>query len=670
MRLIARTVYRAFPELDPFSDDECRIFVRNATASPWRRAMRFLVNAAVLAGILMAEVRISGAVAREVPSIAHIAWTIVAMLCTLGLGALIVRDLLLRLAVRRILGRGAACPQCGYPLAGLPVGAEFRVTCPECARVTDVSVHASHCAAGSDGLLRFLPGPGAQVAADPWLTRRRVRTAATWSAAITAGMVLVLSIPAVWWELRLRGMAAAAGAAAESLPPASELLAATEPAGANVPGANAIDALTEFDAKCASLKGSDLLRELDSSQQFWWFRSSRLPEQGSSLPPLEVRTRIAAQFLPGAREAGLVEVLERLGDAPAIRIADYPVSGNMLVPRVMARMDALQEGQRRASNLAALWMLDACARMQPAEAARAFRALATLSSVRGMLRPFPYAGHVVGAAQFLEHLAQVCRLPGGDEALRIARQAVAHNLACRFTPESIVALETRYFQEELIRAFGDPAVLRWRVFPWVRTRAYHNGIGLRWGPGSPVVDDPSAFAFDFEREWAASLDALPADLLIEARSARWDAPAPSASLSGTLPPVAGAYVAWTRRWVPGLESMRLADFAVACVLAVEEFRRANDRLPATLAELVPAHLPALPPRSLGIIYRTVEGAGCPLGYQLYSMAFDGSDDGCSPERDFPIVGAPVAASDGDVASDPASDSEGASTPPGSVTRPN
>jgi hypothetical protein len=336
----------------------------------------------------------------------------------------------------------------------------------------------------------------------------------------------------------------------------------------------------------------------------------------------------------------------------------------------MARMDALQEGQRRAGNLAALWMLDACARMQPAEAARGFRALATLSSVNGMLRPFPYAGHVVGAAQLLEHLAQVCRLPGGDEALRIARQAVAHNLACRFTPESIVALETRFFQEELIRAFGDPAVLRWRVFPWVRTRAYQNGIGFRWGPGSPVVDDPSAFAFDFEREWAASLDALPADLLIEARSARWDAPAPSASLSGTLPPVAVAYVAWTRRWIPGREYMRLADFAVACVLAVEEFRRANDRLPATLAELVPAHLPALPPRSLGIVYRTVEGAGCPLGYQLYSTAFDGSDDGCSPERDFPIVGAPVAASDGGGTSDTASASEGASTPPGSVTRPN
>jgi hypothetical protein len=116
--------------------------------------------------------------------------------------------------------------------------------------------------------------------------------------------------------------------------------------------------------------------------------------------------------------------------------------------------------------------------------------------------------------------------------------------------------------------------------------------------------------------------------------------------------------------------MRLADFAVACVLAVEEFRRANDRLPATLAELVPAHLPALPPRSLGIVYRTVEGAGCPLGYQLYSTAFDGSDDGCSPERDFPIVGAPVAASDGGGTSDTASASEGASTPPGSVTRPN
>lgn len=669
MRLLARSVPRAFPELDAFSDAECRIFVRNATASPWRRAMRFAVGVTVIAVLVAVELRLLLPASNVVPSSALIAWVLVAVLCTIGVGSLVVRDLLLRLAVRRVLGLGAACPQCGYPLTGLPVGADFGVTCPECARVLDVSVHAAHCARGTDGLLRFLPGPGAQLPKDPWLTRRRVRTVATWSAAAVAVLLLLGSIPAALWEWRLRGMASAANDAAASLSPALELLESTAPAGSKVPGANAIDALTEFQALCAPLEGSTLVHEMDGWPQCWWFGASRQPGPGGDRPPLQALAEVAAQLVPVAREAGLLDALGRLGDAPAIRIAAYPVSGNMLMPQLAARSDALGKSVHRASNLAALWLLDACARKQPVEAARAFRAITTLSSVSGMLWPSPHAGQVVGAAQLLEHLGWAFTLPGGDEALRIVKEAIRRNLACRYTPESLVALETRMFQEELVRAFGDPAVLRWRVFPWVRTRAYENAIGFRWGRGAPVADDPPALAFEFDREWDASLDALPRVLLLDAQSAPWLAPDSGAAVT-LLPPVASTYLAWTHRWSPGLQFARLADFAVACVPGIEEFRRANGRLPASLAELVPAHLPALPPKSLGIVYRTVDDPACPLGYQLYSDAFDGSDDGCSPLRDYPIVGWPIAPSHG--AGDPgdAPDASGASTTPAPGTPPN
>lgn len=665
MRLLARSVYRAFPELDAFSDAECRIYVRNATASPLRRMARVAVNVAVLAGLVAIEVRLLQTWITSSYLPGRMAALLLLVLCTVGIGALVMRDLLLRLAIRRILGRGARCPQCSYSLAGLPVAQEQAVTCPECARTTDVSLHASHFARGADGLLRFLPGPGAQVPADPWLTGRRVRAAARWTAAAAAAVAVALAIPMAIWEVHLRRMASAANAAAASLPSGAALLEAATPAAATQPGDSAFDALSEFHARCGSLQGSVLLHEISEWPQIWWFGSSRVAEQGQTELPLAIRTRIAAQLMPEARTAGLIESLERLGRAPAIRLPAEPAAGSTLRACMKARMDALPEAIHRASNMASFWMLDACARGEPVEAARAFRTILALSSVNGMLRPFPFSGNAVGAAQLLEHLAAVSRLQGGDEALRIVRQGFDRNLRCRFTPESMAALETRMFQEEVIRTFGDPAVLRWRVFPWIRTQAYESAIGYRWGRGAPVAQDPPALAFDFDREWAASLDPLPAELLSYAKAVPWDAPAQASVVPPVpLPPMAASVVAWLPRWSPGREPAQLADFAVACVLGIEGFRRANDRLPAALGELVPAYLPALPPRALGVIYRIVRDPACPLGYQLYSMAFDGSDDGCWAERDYPIVGSPVASSGGVGASG------GASSSPGGVETPN
>lgn len=664
MRLLARSVHRAFPELDAFSDAECRIYVRNATASPLRRAARIAVNIAVLAGLVALEVHLLRPWITSLYLPERMPALLLLVLCTVGIGALVMRDLLLRLAIRRIMGRGARCPQCSYSLAGLPVSQGQAVTCPECARTTDVSVHASHFARGADGLLRFLPGPEAQVPVDPWLTARRVRAVARWTAVAAAAVSVALAIPMTIWEVHLRRMASAANAAAASLPSAAALLEAAMPAAAKEPGDSAFDALSEFHARCGSLQGSVLLHEISDWPQIWWFGSSRVAEQGQAELPLAMRTRLAARLVPEARNAGLIESLERLGRAAAIRLPVDPAAGSTLWACMKARMDALPDAIHRASNMASLWMLDACARGEPVEAARAFRTILALSSINGMLRPFPFSGSVVGAAQLLEHLAAVSRLQGGDEALRVARQGFDRNLRCRFAPESIAALETRMFQEQVIRTFGDPAVLRWRVFPWIRTQAYESAIGHRWGRGAPVTQDPSALAFDFDREWAASLELLPAELLSYARSVPWDAPAQASVATGVpLPPMAASAVAWLPRWTPGREPAQLADFAVACVLGIEEFRRANDRLPAALGELVPAYLPALPPRALGVVYRLVRDPACPLGYQLYSMGFDGTDDGCSAERDYPIVGSPVASpGDGGASGDASSSPGGVETP--------
>ena len=644
MRLIARNVYRAFPELDAFSDDDCRIFVRNATVVLWRRIMRACVNAATILTLVIAEVWfLEPDPSPNWMATANAMLLAVVLLITIGFGALVFRDVLLRLAIRRILNRGARCPQCRYLMVGLPVTVDHRVTCPECARVTDVTVHAAHCARDNDGSLRFLPGPHAQLPVEFWWTWKRTRTAVLGIAAVVGSICLVLGIVLAIWEVRLRLMASAAHAAVTALPSGSELLAATTPPAALVEGDNAVDALTEFQSRFGAMRDTPTERALLN----WWPpRDFRLrmdpapPRDGS--PPAD-RTVSVPMVVREARAAGLIDSLERIGLAPAIRFPADPSVGPLLGECASSRTKLFAEEMNNARSLASIWMLDAWSRGEPAEAARAFRALTSLSAMQGIARPSPFWGSMVaGAGQVMECLAEVSRLPGGDEALRIARQAVDRSLRCRVTPESLSAIYVRWFQEELLSIFGDPAVLRWRLTPWIRTAAYESAIGSRWSDWS-TRPEPSGLEFDFDREWDASIEALPKQILAYANSTRWSSADVSAVPAVALPPIADALMASLAGRSRGLVAVLFSDFAPSCVLGIEEFRQAQGKLPESLDELVPAYLPTLPPGSLGVIYRTVQDPACPLGYQLYSMGFNGLDDGCAEVADIPIVGAPIAA---------------------------
>lgn len=640
MRLIARNVYRAFPELDTFSDAECKIFVRNATIVVWRRAMRMAVIVATILTIATLEARFLAPLSTAPESVLPTAARLLLLLITIGIGSLVIRDILLRLAVRRILNCVARCPQCRYSMVGLPVTADHRVTCPECACVTYVGVHAKHCVHGTDGSLRFLPGPSVQLPVEFWWTRKRLRTVARWSAAVLGSLVIALGILLAVWEVRVRLMASAANAAIAALPSGSELLAAAVPPDALVQGANAVDALTEFQSRLGAIRGTPTERALLD----WWperdFRLREYRDHRRMEPGLTEQAEIAQMVVPVARAARLLDSLDRIGLAPAIRLPTDSSARPLLGECVSARSRHFAVGLNRAADLASMWMLDACARGEPAEAARAFRALASIAAMRGIVWPTPRGGSMVGAGQVMECLAEVARLPGGDEALRIARQAVDRNLRCRVTPKSLSAIFVRWFQEELLRVYGDPSVLRWRLTPWIRTETYARAISVFQNNTSTRLE-PSGIGCDFDREWAASIDALPTLLLACANSTRWSNATPSMSPAPTLPPMADAFVAMMSGRGLAMQAIQLSDFGMSCVLGIEEFRLAHGRLPASLDELVPTYLPTLPPTSLGVIYRTLQDPACPLGYQLYSKGFNGSDDGCSPLSDIPIVGSSV-----------------------------
>lgn len=144
MRVPLSRVYRAFPELDHFSDQECEALVA---------AARHRYRAAVLAFfaitvVAVAIVSLAGAVLfiallsqtrsgvgvgtrQHFELVFMLALFIIAV--TLSVAALITRDAALRWVIRRQI-IDARCPECAYPLLGLEA-AHDEVRCPECGRL-------------------------------------------------------------------------------------------------------------------------------------------------------------------------------------------------------------------------------------------------------------------------------------------------------------------------------------------------------------------------------------------------------------------------------------------------------------------------------------------------------------------------------------------------------
>lgn len=145
MRLPTYKVYRAFPELDRFSDEACQRYVRAA-----RRGQEGWLGLAPLAlglsggfVLFMAMLGLIFAVGILAPSLR---WGPVLPFAMSGSVALAggaaafftfqARDVLLRRVLEKLL-KLATCPHCRYSLLGLRIDAGV-VSCPECGRSADV----------------------------------------------------------------------------------------------------------------------------------------------------------------------------------------------------------------------------------------------------------------------------------------------------------------------------------------------------------------------------------------------------------------------------------------------------------------------------------------------------------------------------------------------------
>lgn len=201
MRLITRKIYRAFPELDKFSDEQCQRFLKAANASISRRVARAMVG--VAAAMLMAVVAIDTVVpvAQEFSDRWRLDepayWLLWGTLLTLALlvsfvPGLVVTDVLLRLRVRSLLKRCGACPLCRYSLLGIRVGSDLIVTCPECGHTIKVEPALGELATDESGAAVYKP----EIVRDDETSiarrkRRRIRIM-RWSGSIVCAILVLV----------------------------------------------------------------------------------------------------------------------------------------------------------------------------------------------------------------------------------------------------------------------------------------------------------------------------------------------------------------------------------------------------------------------------------------------------------------------------------------------
>lgn len=214
MRLLTRTVYRAFPELDSFDDGLCRAFVRVA-ASSWRaRAVRYLSVALIGVATLALAIVLSAALHNwralskfdDGPRLLLASVPLTLTLAAGFLAAMLVRDRLLRRRVRKLIRDRGGCPHCGYRLLGVPVDAELRVVCPECGKPTVVDAAMGELAAGAAGQ-RVYNAVLPRIDERGRRRRRRVVKTVFWG----GGSILTLLLLAYgsWWVVLIRDARAA-----------------------------------------------------------------------------------------------------------------------------------------------------------------------------------------------------------------------------------------------------------------------------------------------------------------------------------------------------------------------------------------------------------------------------------------------------------------------------
>ncbi len=332
MRLIARTIWRAFPELDRFDDRRCRLFVDAARRSRLSMILRATLVTLLVAAMTTGTLALGYAIAPRwfkyspgADSHCNDASPPGGAAAVMGAGflltvvaAFVARDQLLRLRIRRLLCSQGRCRACTYLLLGLPVSAELKVRCPECGLEAEVDASFTTLADPSGVERRVRLDAPIPTLRPLWLTPQRVRRILRVSA---IAAVTALFVGGCWWvarEWRLQSQAAYAASQRVGCANIRKLAESVSPPDDGSPDAwalmAAVDAL-RVQAESDVQSASDAIQSIYGGPETPDYSRIR-PESPAPSESRAAEERamglVAVRCLARMRELGAFDAMERL----------------------------------------------------------------------------------------------------------------------------------------------------------------------------------------------------------------------------------------------------------------------------------------------------------------------------------------------------------------------
>lgn len=637
MRLPRSRTYRAFAELDRFSNAQCDTFVRGVKRSKWRRVRH--ITATWTVGLLLFAA-IAGALGylgwqfedhiQRMRSVwlfyAGLALGVILLTGVPFLGALLTKDFLLRRALRRVINTRGSCIGCGYGLTSLPVPASGPVICPECGHGLVVDITLGEVVPDEHGVNRYMPSPELVGPIDRWLTPRRRK----WLLRIVIGgpilTALLLGAALGGYEWFLRAQARRAIAMRPSSAQIEQRLLAAQPKDTDPPSPSAWAKFFEADAQLSAHDGPRWLSVMRSSQSAVYpdfdlirhgIRSDALDSERSRDA---VNLQLALQLIDEYRAVGVYDTLDQMAARPrAVRSimwpgGSQPLMGTLLPElgrcRNFARINAARMHLARKSanlpefisafeaNLALSRMLSRGPFLIDTMVSTAIHAL-TFESLEPVLSAYP-------DAQWLDAVeAAINRQPGSIDAVEIIEN------------ERLMALDT------VCWIFSDPDMVRMGRFSpkLLASRLLAPSKGIRPDVGT-LSSHVAGVTADFD------------GLVNLAKQDPFERPAAAGS-PAYAPFVSSVFGTWDwRRTLVYFDQDRFQRRGARVMIALERWRLRTGQYPPSLHDLLTAPSPVNPADLLDpwsgqlLVYRTTtaDSGGNP-GYLLYSVGADAKDDG-------------------------------------------
>lgn len=254
MRLLTRKkLFRAFPELDAYSDETCGRFVKAAIRP---LGIKLLIAVAVvpelvigLSGALWGisaivdAVDLRGRGPVQMGKCVMLGTGVAAWMLLAGAGAFWVRDWVVRGRISRLFRHHGRCPRCSYSLVGLAVGEGNNVLCPECAHSTTVDPSLGELVLDEQGRARFQPSPERAQEVPPRFTPAQWRQIGRWALRLAGVAILIPLLVVGGYEAVLQVQAAAAAAARPTARDFDAVIDAMQTPGVSAAAPNAWEAL-------------------------------------------------------------------------------------------------------------------------------------------------------------------------------------------------------------------------------------------------------------------------------------------------------------------------------------------------------------------------------------------------------------------------------------------